>query len=190
MSLLLRLPQGDDDDWRTFYGIYGPVVYRLARRSGLGEQDSEDVLAAVMRSLFRRMHSGFRIDHEKGRFRNYLATVTRRAVGAQRRGCDNSHVCAEFAEAFEDGGLSPDEQLSRMERIARLELCLDRLRESPEVRTRDMQAFERYALLGEPAERVARLYGLTRERLYGLKSEMLDRIQKILAQLDVELGEV
>ena len=190
LSLLLRLARGNDDDWRTFYGIYGPLVYRLARNEGLADPDADDVLARVMRSLFQRLQSGFQVDPDKGQFRSYVATATRHAVVAQRRGLEAAAPSAEMTEQVPDDGPSPSDHLSRMERVERLRLCLERLRESADVRPRDMQAFEAYALRGEPAERVARMYGITRERLYGLKSEMLERIRKMMSKLDIELGEV
>jgi len=51
-SLLIRLrdPQCDTA-WQEFSAIYRPMVYRLARHSGLQDSDAEDVTQRVLLSV-------------------------------------------------------------------------------------------------------------------------------------------
>jgi RNA polymerase sigma factor (sigma-70 family) len=190
VSLILRLNQGTPAEWRTFWDIYAPVVYRLAVCRGLDHHDAQDVVGVVMRSLHARIRRGLKIDHGKGRFRGYLARTTQRAVTVHRRRFGRSASGERSLASAADGADSPAEDLAKMERLERLRLCLDRLRASSKVRRRDVEAFERYVLQGEPAEVVARLLGLSRGRVFGIRTEMIERIRKMLIELDIELGEV
>ena len=190
MSLLLRLPDGTDDDWRTFWGIYGPMVLGVALRSGLCSADAEDVLALVMRKLMGMLKAGFEVDHRKGRFRNLVATLTRREVVGHYRRTRRSAEPVEAAGEVEATGRTPVEEFARLERISRLNLCLDQLRTDRRIRRRDWMAFERYALCEEPAARVARDLDLTPARVHDIKHDMLKRMQKLMLRLEVELGEV
>ena len=77
-SLLLRLRDGDDADaWRTFIGIYAPLVYGFARRHGLQDADSSDLTQEVLGELCRSIRS-FEYQPERGRFRDWLLLITRR----------------------------------------------------------------------------------------------------------------
>jgi RNA polymerase sigma factor (sigma-70 family) len=190
MSLLLRLPNGTDDDWCLFWGIYGPMVLRLAGRRGLCREDAEDILAVVMRSLMEKFKAGFKVDHGKGLFRSLVATITHRAISAHHKRTRQTPGSLEMAgEPVADDPL-PDEELARLERLARLRLCLERLRNDRRIRRRDVVAFERYALAGEPAARVAKDLEITPARVHGIKHQMLKRMQKLMLELEFELGEV
>lgn len=188
-TLIRRLANDRGDAWRTFLAIYGPLVYRIARRAGLGDSDAEDVLADVMRNLVQAVGRGFEVDHEVGLFRSYLKTLTSHAIVAhrrkQKRNC--SSTAAEHVVAADP---PPVSEWESAERIERWQLCLERLSESAAVRARDYEAFVRYALDAEPAEAVARDYQITANRLYGIKHAMIRKLQRIWKQLEDELGEV
>ena len=48
-SLLLRLRDADDQEaWGHFVRLYGPLVYRFARRRGLQDSDCGDVTQEVL----------------------------------------------------------------------------------------------------------------------------------------------
>jgi RNA polymerase sigma factor (sigma-70 family) len=190
VSLILRLRDGTQEEWRTFWEIYGPVTYRFARGAGLRHHDADDVVSEVMRSLHTRIRGGLMIDHAKGRFRGYLARTTQRAV-ERHRSHFSSSTAEEKSPTIRSTHPAPVSQtIEGFERLERLRLCMDRLRGSRNVRQRDVDAFEKYVLLEEPAEKVATRYGISRGRLYGIASEMMDRIRKLILQLDLELGEV
>ncbi len=84
-TLIRRLSDYSDERWRTFFEIYGPLVYRIARRAGLNQNDAEEVLANVMRSFVQAVQRGFEVDHRIGLFRSYLKTMTSHEIAAWRR---------------------------------------------------------------------------------------------------------
>ncbi|MFO0840700.1 MAG: sigma-70 family RNA polymerase sigma factor [Phycisphaerae bacterium] len=200
-SLLLRLRcgRGEKSDWEQFCGIYAPMAFRLARKWGLEMHDSQDVAAAVMRSLFVRMTRGFVRKGRRGAFRGYIATVTRRAVRDIRRQAARHRSGGDGALRSGGGTPStdlrdlkantPGEMLERMETIDRLRYCLAHLKSSRAVRQRTWEVFEAFALGGESAASVARGFGVKPEHVYVIKNEMLVRIRNMMAGLEADFTE-
>src|SRR5262249_60536618 len=79
-SLLARLrKQNDAEAWSLFVDLYTPLVYRYARRRGLQDADASDVAQKVIARVYRVLHK-FEYDPERGRFRDWLGTITNREV--------------------------------------------------------------------------------------------------------------
>ena len=79
-SLLVRIRDPQDAvSWRAFVELYTPPVLRYCRVRGLQDADAADVTQEVMAQVARSMRS-FRYAPERGRFRDWLGTITRRKV--------------------------------------------------------------------------------------------------------------
>jgi RNA polymerase sigma-70 factor (ECF subfamily) len=188
--MLGRCAQGDNPSWTTFFGIYGPLIHRYARWGGLAEHDADEVVANVMRNLLQALRGGFEVDHSVGRFRHYLRKIANREIAAQRRRGTRQPVGLEQTPEPPADDEPSEEHWAALERQERLRICLERLRAVPSSRPRDLRAFERYALAGEPAERVALELGISKSRLYAIKHEMIVELRRLRIQLDAILGEV
>ncbi len=188
LSVIEGCRQGSSTAWETFFSVYGPIIYRFARRARLPDHDAEDVVANVMRNLMKALRGGFEIDYAVGKFRYYLRTVANREISAQRRRARSNNI--DLQEAPDIEAIESDPDWSEAERRERMRVCLDRLRMLADVSPRDVLAFERYALRQESAERVAAELGISRSRLYVIKHEMLQHLRRLKEQLDEELGEV
>jgi len=188
-TLIRHLADHSDERWGTFFGIYGPLVYRIARRAGLNENDAEEVLANVMRSFVQAVQRGFEVDHSVGLFRSYLKTMTAHEIAAWRRQ-QRKHAGAMPVDEVETNDDTPEEHWAGAERQQRWRQCLEKLRQSRSVRKRDFAAFRKYALDGEAAETVAADAGITANHLYVIKSKMMKKLHRIWDQLARELGEV
>ncbi|MCH8807901.1 MAG: sigma-70 family RNA polymerase sigma factor [Planctomycetes bacterium] len=182
MTLIERMRKMDNSAWTTFFEIYGPIVYRFARRARLDDHDAEEVVAAVVRNMLRVMRGGFELDPELGRFRDYLRSVTNREISAQirRRKLSSPLITDPGAE---------DGTWAELERQEVLAVCLERLRRSRAVRARDLLAFERYALQDEPADSVARDLQISKSRLYAIKHEMIQRLRRLRESLEAVIEE-
>lgn len=79
-SLIVRLQNpADRQAWNEFACLYEPLIFRFARRSGLQDADAQDITQRVLWTVARaadRWEPGT----VRGRFRGWLATVTRNAV--------------------------------------------------------------------------------------------------------------
>ncbi len=188
VSMLVRCSAGCNDSWQAFFRIYAPIVFRYARHAGLVDCDAEEVVANVMRNFVLALRGGFQVDYARGRFRDYLRKVANHEIAAQRRRCRGHAALEDVAEpaAPQPGA----ERWAEVEQQERLRTCLEKLRTSARVRPRDLQAFERYALLGEPAERVAAELGVSTSRIYAIKNEIVTRLRALRVELDAILGEV
>lgn len=193
-SLLGELGQAEasapSPRWQEFFDLYGPVVYRCARHAHLSDASAEDVVANVLRNFVAAVRGGFKVDAALGRFRSYLRTIVNHEILAQRRRDRHARHTAPLDDepGIESADAPPDSNWIELERQERFRACLDRLRAT--VQPRDILAFERYAILGESAERVARESGISVSRLYSLKYEMVGRLRELAARMDAELGEV
>jgi RNA polymerase sigma factor (sigma-70 family) len=79
-SLLSRLRDLDDNEsWRDFFDLYWRLVYNVARRAGLREDDAEEVVQETVISVARRM-PGFIYDPSRGSFKQWLLRITGRRI--------------------------------------------------------------------------------------------------------------
>jgi RNA polymerase sigma factor (sigma-70 family) len=84
-SLLSRLRDWKDQDgWREFFDTYWRLIYNVARKSGLGDLEAQDVVQATFIYLSRRMQN-FRYDPARGSFKSWLRVVTRSRISVYRR---------------------------------------------------------------------------------------------------------
>jgi len=78
-TLLQRVRALDPEAWHALSRLYGPLVYRWARQSGLQPQDASDVAQNVFVSILRGI-SRFSLEGPEATFRGWLWTITRNAV--------------------------------------------------------------------------------------------------------------
>jgi RNA polymerase sigma-70 factor (ECF subfamily) len=76
-SLLLRLRDVQDAAaWQTFVDVYAPLIYRYCRRHRLQDADATDIAQEVLAQVARSIRA-FEYQPQRGRFRDWLGTVTR-----------------------------------------------------------------------------------------------------------------
>ena len=190
-TLLAQLGDPTARAWDDFFRIYGPIIFRIARRTGLSCEESEEIVATVMRNFVSSVRSGFQLDEEKGRFRHYLRKITYRSIRTHRvRSARVPTPSTPVVEQAADNSRGGDVAAwSETERQERLRFCLDRLRDSKSIQARDWAAFECDVVRGEKAAIVAKRFSMRVEALYRLKHRMLKRLQTVREKLDREVGE-
>ena len=100
-SLLSRLKDwGDDDSWRDFFNTYWKLVYGVALKAGLTEQEAEEVVQETVITVARRIPE-FKYDPAICSFKTWLLNLTRwRIVDQLRKRKTNGaavHFCPEAA---------------------------------------------------------------------------------------------
>ncbi len=84
-SLLNRLRDWEDQaGWRDFFNTYWKFIYSVAIRSGLSDQEAEDVVQETIISVARKMPD-FVYDPETCSFKGWLMHVTRLRIIDQLR---------------------------------------------------------------------------------------------------------
>lgn len=184
-SLLVRVrdPQ-DTDAWAEFVGLYGPLVYKFARKRGWQDADAADLTQIVFQELSRQ--EVMRYDAQRGLFRNWLFGIVRHQMSKmlqrQRRGIQGTgdtgaqELLNEQPSAEEESALW-EQEYKRQRFLWAAEKVRSEFQEG------SWQAFWRTAVDGKtPAETAAEL-GLTVGAVYTAKSRVLDRIKKEIKQI-------
>ena len=84
-SLLDRLRDWEDQaGWREFFDTYWKFIYSMAVRSGLSDQEAEDVVQETVTSVARKMPE-FQYEPERCSFKGWLMHVTRLRIVDQLR---------------------------------------------------------------------------------------------------------
>ena len=181
-SLLLRIRDaGDGPSWAEFAELYGPIVRGYCRRRGLQEADSADVVQEVLTQVARSI-GAFDYRPARGKFRDWLGTMTRRKIarffevrGRQARAAGDVDPMASRGADCED----PEWSAEFHSRV--LEAALGRIRGGFGGPT--WEAFSRIWSDGHPAPQVARELGLTIEAVYLAKSRVLRRLREEVLSL-------
>ncbi len=76
-TLLVRLRDAQDRDaWQLFVDLYGPLVYRFARKRGLQDADAADLTQTVLQAVSGGIHR-LEYDRARGPFRGWLFAIVR-----------------------------------------------------------------------------------------------------------------
>lgn len=183
-SLLARLGDANASTgaaWADFVDRYGELMRGFCRRYDLQPSDQDDVLQEVLLALTKSM-PGFRYDPAVGRFRSYLKTVVLHAIYRKlcqkppQGGLEGMDAASQAATASGDPATDATwEQEWRRHHLRQAMRVIE-----TEFSARDRGAFERYAIAGEPAERVSTELGLTTEALYQIKSRITRRLASLI----------
>jgi RNA polymerase sigma factor (sigma-70 family) len=183
-SLLLRLRDPRDADaWCIFVETYTPLVYAYCRRRGLQASDVADVTQEVMAQVLRSIPD-FMYQPERGRFRDWLGTITRtkllrflaRNARAGKGGEAGAEEATSLVEAPESDTLWTEGFHARV-----LEVAMNRAR--PDFKEATWTLFERAWLMGQTAPDVARELGVPIESVYIAKSRVLKRLRSEVVML-------
>jgi RNA polymerase sigma-70 factor (ECF subfamily) len=84
-SLINRLQNWQDQaSWRDFFDIYWKLIYGVARKGGLSDDEAQEVVQETLISVAKHMPT-FRYDPSIGSFKAWLLNMTRWRIIAQFR---------------------------------------------------------------------------------------------------------
>jgi RNA polymerase sigma-70 factor (ECF subfamily) len=189
-TLLVRLrDHRDGTAWAEFVELYGPLLYRYARRRGLQDADAADVTQDVLRSVARSI-GGFHYDPSRGSFRGWLFTATRHALErSQAKGqrlpqAGNS----QFEQIVQDQpAREPDDERGEWDQEFDRRLfdwAAERVRR--EVQSGTWDAFWRTAVEHQNPRAVSDALGMTVGAVYVAKSRVTARLRSLIAEAQAE----
>ena len=172
--------------WNRLFDLYAGFVYSIARSKGLNDADADDIVQVVFAELARNL-STFRYDREKGRFRSYLAgLVNWRVMDRLKSLKREADLKADFWE--EARAANGDDDFAEREwQAAAMEEALRRMK--PDVRPEHYAAFVASAVEGQDTETVMRLYGLSRDNLYQIRTRLTAKLRETVAVVLAEMDD-
>lgn len=183
MTLLQRVRQQDPDAWRDFARLYGPLVYRWVRSSGISSHDASDVVQNIFVLLLRKLDR-FSGEEPGSSFRGWLWTISRNAVLEYRRrhashpqapGGSTAHQRLQQHAATDLPEELPDPLKVRLSLAHR---ALKLVRAQVDESTWD--AFWRSAVLGNSSNEIAADLGMTPQAVRQAKYRVLCRVRELL----------
>ncbi len=187
-GLLARLqnPTGDPEEiqqeWRRFLALYGPLLERYLKDTGLSQPDAADVTQETLLQVVRLM-PGFTFDRSRGRFRDWLRRVARhcRLVHLRKLPPKGSLTSPSLDNFEAPGDVSVWEELFHA-RVLQGALTACEPRFSPS----NWQAFIRTWQQGEPAAKVASDLEIPLAQVYLARSRILAAIRREVDRLACE----
>lgn len=179
MSLLLRLrDRADGAAWSRFVDVYGPLVYWLARRNGLGDADAADRMQEVLLAVSRGLE---RYDPNRGPFRKWLYTVAMNKVRSfWKREAREPEAIANLEEVAD--ATDPDERWEREYRQRLFAAAVERVR--PEIDPTHWQVFWLAAVEGKAGAAVAAECGVKVEQVYVIRQRVRQKIAAAIAEIE------
>lgn len=187
-SMLGRVKQMQPDAWTRLVEIFGPIVYRWCRQSGLSGHDASDVVQEVFSSVSHGI-CNFHRSQENQSFRNWLATITRNRVrdywrrSAKQPGATGgTEALLGLKNVAEPSDASLDATISVADievEITRRAMDLVRI----EFEEKSWLAFQRTAIDGKLAADVAVELGMSVAAVYKAKSRIFRRLRQQLGDL-------
>ena len=192
-SLLTRLKQWDDQEsWQEFFNTYWRLIYSVARRSGLGDSEAQDVVQETVAAVARQIPQ-FKYDPQLGSFKSWLLLITRRRILDHLR---KEYRRVKVAEPSpRDGARTstleriPDPSGDVLEQIWEEEWkqqlfdgALQRVKR--QVEPRHFQIFDCYVLKEWPVKEVAKTFDVSASRIYLIKHRIANLIAKEVHKLE------
>jgi RNA polymerase sigma factor (sigma-70 family) len=181
-SLLIRVRDpGDAEAWKQFVALYGPLVYRFARKRGLQDADAADLSQIVLQAVIDGMKR-LEYDPQRGSFRGWLYTVVRNQLSKFRARQRRFHPASGGSESqrlLEDLPGNDVESTEEWDREFERQLFLwaaERVKRRCEAAS--WQAFWQAAVEGRNVQEIARSLEMSVGAVYTAKSRILDRIRK------------
>lgn len=184
-SLLLRVKERDSEAWRDFVRLYTPMVYCWARRAGLQEHESADVVQEVFLSVTLDIHQ-FARRQSGDRFRNWLWVICRNKV--------HNHFRQKQKQAEAIGGSTgnlkiqqvidespPDDPDARNDTSRLRHRALNLIRQHFDEHV--WQAFLRVAIYGDKAADVAEDLNVSVSTIYRARWRVFGQLRDVLSDL-------
>ncbi|MBI3192059.1 MAG: sigma-70 family RNA polymerase sigma factor [Pedosphaera parvula] len=208
-SLLSRLKNWDDRaSWQEFFDTYGRLIHRSAVKAGLTDAEAQDVVQETILLVAKKLPD-FKYDPAIGSFKSWLGLLTRRRIEKQFKKRLPFRVRTD-GEAVVPVLPSPRDASDRGRRTATIERLPGQgledferqwdveweknlwdaavARVKRQIKPRQYQMFDLYALKEWPVREVARALNVSVAQVYVNKHRVTALIARELRRLQKEAG--
>ncbi len=184
MSLIFRVQTfRDGPAWGDFVDIYGPLIFRHAKFSGIKDADAADFTQEVLQQVMRSIPQ---FNPKVGRFRQWLYGVCRNVLGHFRRklflqvtGSGDSAVQETLQQAPADSLESQWDQDYKKQLFL---WAAEKVR--PTVLESTWQAFWRTAIDGNAPQCVADELGISVGSVYVARNRIIQQLKRVIEEID------
>lgn len=178
--LIERCLEGDEAAWEALVGRYANLVYAIAARGGLSDDEVADAFQTVFVIVWRNLD----LLGEPQAFAGWLATIARRETWRIVRGRKRREERSERMAADPSGDALPgrpadaDEALDRAERAALVQQAVEGLDE----RCREMLTILFWEMPTPPYEEIAQRIGMPLGSLGPTRGRCLEKLRHRLEE--------
>lgn len=194
-SLIHRLKNWQDStSWQDFFKVYWKLIYGVARKAGLSDDEAQDVVQETLISVAKHMPT-FKYDPSIGSFKAWLLNMTRwRIIGQFRK---RQPVVAEHAAKDSVNRTAtvddvPDPNAVNLDAFWEAEwetnlfhAAMDNLKRR--IDPQRWQVFEFYVNKEWPPEKVAERFGVSVDHVYQTKHRMTELLRVEVTRLEKEM---
>jgi RNA polymerase sigma-70 factor (ECF subfamily) len=195
-TLIHRLKDWQDQaSWQDFFDTYWQLIYDVAIRGGLTKPEAEDVVQLTMMSVAKHM-PGFKYDPAAGSFKTWLLNMTRWRIADQIR---KRPAQTEYHEEYVGPGVRDaktgertSHTLPELEKLwddewekSLLHAALAKARRRLD--PKQYQIFDCYVNKEWPAERIAKVFGISTNQVYLAKHRMTALIKEEAERIQREI---
>jgi len=187
-SLLSRLQNWDDQEsWKDFFDTYWRLIYSVALKAGLSEQEAQDVVQETVICVAKDIHK-FKRDRTLGSFKGWLRNITRWRIADQLRkrmpdSVGEKTIAECPLEEIPDCDAHSLDLLWEEEWQQNLfDAAIERVKR--QVKEEQYQIFDLYAVKKWPVGKVAKTLGISAGRVYLAKHRVAALIKKEIQRLE------
>jgi RNA polymerase sigma factor (sigma-70 family) len=192
-SLLRRLRNWQDQtSWQDFFNLYWKLIYGLARKSGLTDDEAQDAVQETLISVARHMPT-FRYDPAIGSFKAWLLNMTRWRIIAQFRKRRTSRTLAMNSATQTDVmDRIPDFSVEDLNAKWEAEWQTNLLNAAianvkHQLNPEQYRIFDFYANKEWPPEKVAERFDVSPNQVYKIKHRVTKAIRTEVRRLEKEM---
>lgn len=195
-SLLTKLKDWDDQEsWKRFHDTYWKLIFSVAVKAGLSEEEAKDVVQETVIGVAQKMKE-FKYDPAVGSFKAWLLTLTRWRIMDQMRK-RNRHQQRHVSPAEDASGTAlidkvPDPASLALDLVWEeqwqknlTDVALSRIRRK--VNAKDYQIFDLYVIKEWSVQEVVETLHVSVHQVYGAKSRLMALLEKEVEVLESQM---
>lgn len=192
VSLLGRLHDWEDHaSWEEFHRLYHRLVFGLARRSGLSEEEAEEVAQDVFKRVAETVHE-FEADPARGSFKGWLMNLTRwrvtdkfrqRPAGVEALATEGSGT-GPLERIADEAALPSDWELDWQQHVLTLALAVVARKTEP----KHYQVFDLHHRKAWSILRIARELGMNPATIYVINHRLKNLLCAEAERIKQQLG--
>ena len=186
----LRRTRTDEVSWYDFFDTYSRLIYSVARKSGLGHGDAEDIVQATTLKVSQYINR-FEFNPGRGKFRNWVCMITKQQIANHYRKLNRLPELAEWEPNEDEEGPEIEDPVNQWDALWEREyldhvndLALSEVKKK--VSPKQYQIFHLYCIKDRDVKKIAVMLGISTNEVYLAKNRVLplyeESVQKVFGE--------